>query len=74
VLTVYGGHCAAGERSHVVLLPDGTKAMLPVWMAEAAAAHDVALTASPHVSIAALEAVRALLDQGPGSGEGDGRP
>ena len=64
VLTVCGAHCAAGERCYVVVLPDGTKTHLPVWMAEAEAAGDATVTPTPRVSIAALEAVRALLDHG----------
>lgn len=69
-----GAHCAAGERSYVVILPDGTKTHVPVWMTEAEAARMVTLTATPHVSIAALEAVRALLDQGRRSMKADARP
>ena len=57
-----GAHCAAGERSYVVTLADGTRTHLPVWMTEPDAGRAVALTSAPHVSIAALEAVRGLLD------------
>lgn len=66
-----GAHCAAGERSYVVALPDGTKTYLPVWMTEAAAAREVTLTDTPCVSLAALEAVRVLLDQARRSGKAD---
>lgn len=46
----------------MVTLTDGTKTHLPVWMTEPAAAEDVTLGDAPYVSIAALEAVRLLLD------------
>ena len=78
VLDVCGGHAMAGERSYVVVLPDGSKTLLPAWMTEAAAASDVIITTTPHVSIAALECLRALLTSsldrcGPGP-DADGRP
>jgi hypothetical protein len=72
VLDVCGAHCAAGERSYVVKLVDGTKAHLPVWMTEREAACEVALTDTPYVSVPALEAVRALLDQARDSPKTDG--
>ena len=56
-----GTHAMAGERSYVIVLPDGSKTLLPVWMTETAAAEPVALTTAPTVSVAALEALRALL-------------
>ena len=58
----------------MVTLGDGTKTHLPVWMTEPEAAGEVALTDRPHVSVAALEAVRALLDQAGRSPEAEGRP
>jgi len=61
-MPVCGAHCAAGERSYVVTLADGTKTHLPVWMTEPDAACDVSLVDHPFVSVAALDAVRALLD------------
>lgn len=73
VVDVCAEHCAAGERSYVIVLADGSKTMLPIWMTEAAAGHEVALTTAPHVSIAALETVRALLDAGRDRAEADGR-
>jgi hypothetical protein len=74
VVPVCGVHCAAGERSYVVTLSDGTKTHLPVWMTEPGAADDVTLVEAPHVSVAALEAVRLLLDQARDSGKADGHP
>lgn len=73
VVDVLAEHCAAGERSYVIVLADGSKTMLPVWMTDTTAAHEVALTTAPHVSIAALETVRALLDAGQDRPEADGR-
>ncbi len=61
VLDVCGSHAMAGERSYVVVLPDGSKTLLPVWMTEASAAVAVPLTTTPHVSVAALAHVRALM-------------
>ncbi|HVH66661.1 MAG TPA: hypothetical protein VM716_02235 [Gemmatimonadales bacterium] len=55
-------------------LADGTKTHLPVWMTEPEAAGEVALTDTPHVSVAALAAVRALLDQAGGAAKAEGRP
>ena len=57
-----GAHRAAGERSYVVTLADGTKTHLPVWMTEPDAEGDVSLVDHPFASIAALEALRTLLD------------
>src|SRR6185312_10905059 len=62
VLPVCGAHCAAGERCYVVTLADGTKTHLPVWMTELDAEGDASLADHPFASIAALEAVRALVD------------
>lgn len=73
VVDVLAEHGAAGERSYVIVLADGSKAMLPIWMTEAAAAHEVALTTTPRVSIAALETVRSLLDAIRDRPEADGR-
>ena len=73
-----GSHAMAGERSYVVVLPDGSKTLLPVWMTEASAAVEVTLTATPHVSVAALAHVRALvaplLDRRSRRPEADARP
>ena len=63
MLAVCGAHGAGGERSYVVTLADGTKSHLPAWMTEPEAGGEVALTEAPFASIAALEAVRVLLDQ-----------
>ena len=63
----------AGERSYVILLPDGSKTLLPIWMTEAASAPAGTLTKVPHVCVAALEALRALLDQTIPPGQGAGR-
>jgi len=46
----------------VVTLADGTKTHLPVWMTELDAEGDASLADHPFASIAALEAVRALVD------------
>ncbi len=68
----------AGERSYVVVLPDGSKTLLPVWMTEAAAAIPVTLTPTPHISVDALTQVRALvapsLDSRGRRSEADPRP
>ena len=56
----------------VITLVDGTKTHLPVWMTEPEAAGEVALTDTPYVSVSALEAVRALLDQAWRSPKADG--
>ena len=69
-----GTHCAAGERSYVVTLADGTKTHLPVWMTDVEAAREVTLTDTPHVSVAALEAVCVLLDQAHRLPKADGCP
>jgi len=71
-LEVCGTHCTAGERSYVVTLVDGTKTHLPAWMTEPEAAGEVALTDTPYVSVSALKAVRALLDQALRSPKADG--
>jgi len=59
---VCGARCAAGERCYVVTLADGTKTHLPVWMAELDAGQVVPVVEHPFVSIAALQAVRTLVD------------
>jgi len=74
LVEVCGAHCAAGERAYVVTLVDGTKTHLPAWMTEAEAAREVALTDTPFVSVAALETVRALVDQARRSAKAEGRP
>ena len=56
-----GSHAMAGERSYVVVLPDGSKTLLPVWMTEPSAAITVTLTTTPRVSVDALAQVRALV-------------
>ena len=61
MLDVCGTHAMAGERSYVVVLPDGSKTLLPIWMTEPAAAGPIALTTAPTVSVAALETLRTLL-------------
>ena len=58
----------------MVTIVDGTKSHLPVWMTEPEAAGEVALTATPYVSVSALEAVRALLDEARHSPKADGSP
>jgi hypothetical protein len=72
VLDVCGAHCAVGERCYVVTLGDGTKTHLPVWMTVAEAAHEATLSSMPLVSVAALEAVRSLLDHALRSTTADG--
>ena len=49
------------------------KTLLPIWMTEAASAPAGTLTKVPHVCVAALEALRALLDQTLPPGQGAGR-
>lgn len=61
-LPVCGAHTAGRETSYVVQLPDGTKTHVPHWMTEAAADSEPSCVATPHVSVAALQAVRAMLD------------
>lgn len=68
-----GAYRSAGERYYVVTLVDGTKTQLPVWMTEAEAESDVALTEKPQVSVAVLEAVRSLLDHAVRAAEADDR-
>ena len=53
---------AEGERLFVITLADGSLTQLPVWMTEDAAAGPATLSASPHVSVAGLEALRRLMD------------
>ncbi len=78
MLDVCGSHALAGERSYVVVLPDGSKTLLPVWMTETSAAVEVTLTTTPHVSVAALAHLRALLaaslDRPGRRDEADARP
>lgn len=58
-----GAHCAAGERCYVITLADRTKTHLPVWMTEPDAGREAPVVERPVVSIAALEAVRTLVDE-----------
>ncbi len=52
---------ADGERVYVITLTDGSLTHLPVWMTEATAAEPTTLTASPCVSVEALDALQRLL-------------
>ena len=45
-----------------MVLPDGTKSEVPVWMMEGEAEGGAELVASPRVSVSALQALRRLFD------------
>lgn len=53
---------ADGERVFVIALSDGSLTHLPVWMTEPTAAIPAAVVGDPVVSVAALAALRRLLD------------
>jgi hypothetical protein len=70
---VCGAYRAADEHSYVVQLADGTKTHLPAWMTEPEAAEAPTLTTAPTVSVAALTALRTLLDAVAGSAKAEAR-
>ena len=59
---MWKAHTSGGGRSYVVALADGTMTLLPQWMTEPAAATGAVVVARPHVSVAALEQLRRLVD------------
>jgi hypothetical protein len=61
------------ERSYVVQLADGTKTHLPAWMTVPEAGGPPTLTTAPTVSVAALTALRTLLDAVAGAGKAEAR-
>ena len=69
-LDVCGRHVRGGESSFVVVLPDGTRSEIPEWMTRADAGNGARLVSSPPtVSVAALRALRRLLDAHMDGGE-----
>lgn len=62
VLEVERELTADGERVYVIALGDESLTHLPVWMTEPAAAIPATVVADPVVSVAALAALRRLLD------------
>jgi hypothetical protein len=59
---VVGHRVYGGEAFWVMVLPDGTRAEIPEWMTEAEAGRGADVGAEPVVSIAALRALRRLID------------
>jgi hypothetical protein len=68
-----GSQVTAGEHCYVVTLPDGSKTILPVWMTEPESASAAVHAGKPHVSVRALESLRALLDLLSDPEQGGGR-
>jgi hypothetical protein len=62
VLDVERELTADGERVYVIALGDESLTHLPVWMTDPAAAIPMTIVADPVVTVAALAALRRLLD------------
>ena len=73
-LEVCGRNVRGGEASLVVVLPDGTGAEVPEWMANVDADKGAELVSSPTVSVSALRSLRRLLDAHMDCGEASTGP
>jgi hypothetical protein len=62
-LDVCGRTTDKGTASYLVALSDGTKAALPIWMTEPAAASEAHIRDSALPSVAALEELSTLIDE-----------
>jgi hypothetical protein len=63
VLVVCGRTTDRGTPSYLVALVDGTKAALPIWMTELAAAREAQIKDSAIPSVGGLKDLRALVDE-----------